>query len=140
MAIGPLLAQLRNVRHVGPLKWQASCPAHEDRAPSLALREMADGRVLLHCFGGCSPDGVVGAVGMTLADLMPDRIDHYPQRVPRPFSGDDALRCLVAETTVIALVLSDLMEGREQSDADLERLCQAASKLAQATEYVHGLG
>jgi DNA primase len=33
--------------------WTACCPAHNDKGPSLAIRETEDGRVLLHCFAGC---------------------------------------------------------------------------------------
>jgi hypothetical protein len=29
------------------------CPAHEDRTPSLSLRQLPDGFVLVHCFAGC---------------------------------------------------------------------------------------
>ena len=32
--------------------WTASCPAHADKSPSLAIRQVEDGRILLHCFGG----------------------------------------------------------------------------------------
>jgi hypothetical protein len=49
--------------------WTARCPAHDDEKPSLCVGE--DGRVLVHWFSGCSPDQVVAAVGMQLADLGP---------------------------------------------------------------------
>lgn len=38
------------------------CPAHEDRAPSLSWRLANDGRVLLHCFSGCTFDAIRTAV------------------------------------------------------------------------------
>jgi hypothetical protein len=51
----------------------ARCPAHEDRQPSLAVRELDDGRVLLRCHAGCSTDDVLDAVGLAYRDLFPDR-------------------------------------------------------------------
>jgi putative DNA primase/helicase len=42
--------------------WMARCPAHNDREPSLAIREGRDGRVLLKCHAGCSQFQVIGAL------------------------------------------------------------------------------
>jgi DNA primase len=33
-------------------QWQARCPAHEDREPSLSVRPI-EGSVLVHCHAGC---------------------------------------------------------------------------------------
>jgi len=52
--IEQLLSSLLKVRKVGIGRWIACCPAHNDSKPSLAIRETDDGRVLLHCFAGCS--------------------------------------------------------------------------------------
>jgi putative DNA primase/helicase len=41
--------------------WMAPCPAHEDTTPSLSIREV-DGKVLLHCHGGCSQAAVIDAL------------------------------------------------------------------------------
>lgn len=56
--------------------WIARCPAHDDRDPSLSISEGDDGRVLVHCFAGCDPEAIVGAVGLSLQDLMPPREQH----------------------------------------------------------------
>lgn len=50
--------------------WTARCPAHDDRNPSLSVSEGTDGRVLLHCFAGCSTDAVCSALGMKTVDLF----------------------------------------------------------------------
>ncbi len=38
------------------------CPAHSDRIPSLSLEDGPDGRVLVHCFAGCSQEAVIAAL------------------------------------------------------------------------------
>ncbi len=50
--------------------WQCQCPSHEDRAPSLSISEGDDGRALLHCHANCVVDEIVGALGLTRADLF----------------------------------------------------------------------
>ena len=57
----------------GPTQWAAQCPAHDDRAPSLSIGTGTEGVPLVHCQAGCRTEDVLGAVGLTLADLMPDR-------------------------------------------------------------------
>lgn len=40
----------------------ASYPAHDDRRPSLSLADAPDGRLLLHCFAGCTFAAVMAAL------------------------------------------------------------------------------
>ena len=51
--------------------YDALCPAHDDTNPSLSIDSGDDGRVLVHCHAGCSPDAVLKAVGLTTRDLFP---------------------------------------------------------------------
>jgi putative DNA primase/helicase len=41
--------------------WMARCPAHEDRKPSLSIRD-ADNKVLVHCHAGCAQERVISAL------------------------------------------------------------------------------
>lgn len=50
--------------------WVARCPAHDDRSPSLSLRE-AEGKVLVHCHAGCSQADVIEA--LRSRGLWPDK-------------------------------------------------------------------
>lgn len=68
-----VLAQLQDVRREGD-GWKARCPAHDDRNPSLGVDVGEDGRVLLHCFGGCSFDSVLSVLGLSAADLAPSNV------------------------------------------------------------------
>ncbi len=52
--------------------WMVTCPAHEDRTPSLHVSEGDDGRVLLHCHAGCETGDVLAADGLDFPDLFPD--------------------------------------------------------------------
>src|SRR5262249_16569292 len=42
--------------------WMARCPAHDDRAPSLAIANAKDGKVLVRCHAGCDQRDVIAAL------------------------------------------------------------------------------
>jgi hypothetical protein len=42
--------------------WMARCPAHQDRDPSLSIRDAVDGKILVHCHAGCDQEQVVAAL------------------------------------------------------------------------------
>jgi putative DNA primase/helicase len=53
--------------------WSARCPAHDDRNPSLSVRDKDDGGVLVHCFAGCAQRDVIGVLvelGLWAAEPM----------------------------------------------------------------------
>lgn len=130
MSTDTLLSRLDNVKTTGPNKWVARCPAHDDRGPSLAVRELEDGRVLLHCFAGCSVDEVVGAVGLEMSDLFPPRpIQDGHKRERHPFSAGDALRCLDFEATLVLVAAQDVLAGKSLSVTDRERLAVAVERI-----------
>jgi hypothetical protein len=39
--------------------WMARCPAHDDREPSLSIKNTKDGRVLVRCHAGCAQERVI---------------------------------------------------------------------------------
>jgi hypothetical protein len=51
-------------------RWQARCPAHPDRSPSLAITEGDEGRVLVRCWVGCDTQAILAALGLTMRDLF----------------------------------------------------------------------
>jgi putative DNA primase/helicase len=42
--------------------WMARCPAHDDRDPSLSIRDSDDGKVLVRCHAGCEQHQVIAAL------------------------------------------------------------------------------
>jgi putative DNA primase/helicase len=39
--------------------WTARCPAHDDRTPSLSIRDADDNKVLVRCHAGCDQERVI---------------------------------------------------------------------------------
>ena len=65
-----VVGRLERVRSTGQRRYQARCPSHEDRHPSLSITEAEDGRVLVYCHAGCPTPMVVAALGLEMRDLF----------------------------------------------------------------------
>lgn len=84
MTADELLLGLESVQSRGHGKWSARCPAHADNSPSLSIREGDDGRLLVHCFAGCTIEEITGALGLRVADLFMDApASGEARRMPR---------------------------------------------------------
>lgn len=137
-AAGKLLSRLQRVKRTGPGKWIASCPTREDKSPSLAIREMDDGRVLLHDFGGNSVEAILGAVGLSFADLYPTQPGHFAKPTRRPFSASDVLSLVAFEASLAALIVCRVSRRIDEHDPDRARLLEAARRLGNAAEVCNG--
>lgn len=60
-------------REVGG-QWFLRCPVHADKRPSLAVRELPDGKLLLRCYAGCATEDVLDALDLSWPDLYPERV------------------------------------------------------------------
>lgn len=133
MDVNDLLARLDGVRGRNG-SWSAKCPAHADRSPSLSVKDGGNGLILMHCFGGCGTDDVLGALGLSMTDLFPERLGDFPAR-RGAFSAMDALRALTYESSVVAI---ECARGANGHVVDAKRLALAAGRIATALEVVHG--
>lgn len=84
-----LAQQFESVRPAGQGKWQARCPAHEDRTASLSISEGNNGKVLVYCHAGCSTEDVLAKVGKRVADLMPPNDKPQPRRLVAAYNYRD---------------------------------------------------
>ena len=71
------LAQTLDGRKAGS-GWMARCPAHQDRDPSLSIREADDGKILVHCHAGCDQEQVIAA--LQSRGLWPENGAHPSKR------------------------------------------------------------
>lgn len=119
--------------------WVACCPAHDDRSPSLSIREDSD-RVLVHCHAGCSVEAVLGAVGMDMTDLFPPKPTTWPQaphKRVRLFASD-ALKVMHFEATVVMVAAHNMAQGQTLNAEDLARLTEAWKRIDECMEAVNG--
>ena len=65
-----VLSRLKAVKKVGGRQFIARCPAHDDRRPSLSVKEGDDGRVLMYCHAGCHVSDIVRAMNLEMVDLF----------------------------------------------------------------------
>lgn len=68
-----LLSRLDKVRQSGG-EWTALCPAHDDKNPSLGIKESDNGVLLVKCHVGCATRDIMAAVGLGLPDLYPEHL------------------------------------------------------------------
>jgi hypothetical protein len=130
MSIDALLSRLDGVKQTGPARWIAKCPSHADKSPSLAIRELDDGRVLLHCFAGCETPGVLAALGLDMNDLFPEGAKaHHAKPERRPFPAADILRAVSHELLVAANIAASALPEEHPSRA---RLVLAAARVGAA--------
>jgi hypothetical protein len=50
----------------------AKCPAHDDGSSSLSIKHLDNGKVLIHCFAGCTGEEVLSAAGLSWSDIYPE--------------------------------------------------------------------
>ena len=141
MSAGALVSHLDKVKRIGAGRWKACCPAHPDKTPSLMIRELDDGRVLIKCFGqDCSFEDIVSAAGVDMAEMFPPtppRAEGYkPER--RPFFPADVYEIARHEVTIIFLIGCDLHKNKAVSESDFERLLTAVGRLGGISEAAYG--
>jgi hypothetical protein len=131
-----LLSRLSKVKQTGRDSWIACCPAHEDRSPSMTIRIVDDGRVLLHCFAGCPPLAVLEAVGLDFSALFPEPLEHA-KPLRKPIAAADVLEGLMHEATILLLIANE-MKGGSLSRPSRQRMLQAIERIEQARRLANG--
>lgn len=132
-----LLPQFDGLKQTGPDRWIANCPAHEDRSPSLAIKDAGD-RILCHCFAGCEFREIADALGvLPSAFFEAGRYDRreYGKKFIVPYR--DALIIVRHEMWVLVTIATNMQKG--QLDAgDSDRLVKAGARIESAWRACNG--
>lgn len=138
-----LLDRLEAVRDNGRGRWMARCPAHDDRSPSLSIRE-TDDRILVHCHAGCGAADVVAAVGLELRDLFTQPLDHHigGEKRERPrVDWRAAVFAIRHDLIVLTLAASKLRRHdplTNDEDAALERALESVERAVETAGGSNG--
>ena len=132
MSIDNILNRLDRVKETGNSKYLACCPAHDDRSPSLSIRETKDDQILLNCFAGCDPQSVLDALGLTFSDLYPEPLGHRFKPSKQRVSAREILCSLDHESLVVAIIGADFINRKSLDDETWERLATAVNRINSA--------
>lgn len=92
-----ILNKLDKVKRVNSTQYKALCPVHNEKTPSLSIKEASNGDVVAYCFG-CGANGieVVSALGLEQSELfresykMSEEKTDYEVEMKRQFLDDVA--------------------------------------------------
>ena len=132
-----LLDRLENVRQYGK-GLRAACPAHGGQSTSsLSIAQADDGRLLIHCFGGCEPLEILKVCGLEISDLMPERITHNATPAERRKwreaatirDWEKARSAIQHEARVVWVAGKQIKDGKPLNDVDDKRLDEALEQI-----------
>ena len=128
-----ILERVQKARKVSADSYMACCPAHEDKSPSMRITER-DGRILVHCMAGCTPDDIIAAIGLQWTDLYDDKWDAAKAAAFAQKTRLPKIDPLEHERTIIDLALADDAKGIKFSVEDYARIKIALERLEAAGE------
>ena len=114
MNILEIVNRLEHCKSTGKDSYIARCPSHDDSSPSLTIKELPDGRILLHCFAGCGALDVLQSIGLDWDALFPPDLDNYSR--PRRIRATETVDSLVIE-----IAEHDRAMGKRLNKAGVER-------------------
>lgn len=122
MSAHDIVARLDHCRQVSSDSWMARCPSHDDRGPSLSIKDVGDGRTLIHCFAGCGANEVLDALGMDYSDLYPPQDRHQ-------YAAERRHRERAVDELAVEIAMADMRKGKTLSEADKQRAREALYRM-----------
>ena len=73
MSIEVILDRLNHVKG-GNGQWRAQCPCNHKSHSQMSIKELPDGRILIHCHAGHSPGEIMESLDLALGDLFEEAL------------------------------------------------------------------
>jgi hypothetical protein len=133
-----ILQRLKKVKWSGTNQAMACCPAHEDKTPSLSIKDIGGGKILINCLAGCATEDVLSSIGLDWDDVMPEKTTHHRLKPTKDrVYATDALKAIRYEAQIVMLCAFDMEKGREISKEDRERLKLSVERINTALEMAN---
>ena len=134
-----ILPRLDGVKQINSGQWQARCPAHDDRSPSLSLTHGADGRALVRCWAGCSALEVVHSMGLELSDLFAQPVQHRSKPVQDRHRQNYRmiLQLLDRELQIVVMCAEIMDSGEPLSERGQKSLSRAYKNIMKALKVAN---
>lgn len=114
-------------------QYQCLCPAHNDRTASLSIKFNDDGRVLMNCFAGCDIENIIGSVGLSFNDIIPNRIDDL-KPIGKIFNPYAVLKSLRDEIMIVLMMAISIRKKEQISNEDYDRFIIAYQRIREGYE------
>ena len=138
MSAAKVLDSLQRVRQTRPNNYVAACPCCQSRrGQPVSVRVLDDGRVLIKAFCGCETESVLGALGLTMADLFEQPLNHHIEPSHSRIPARDLLACIHEEALVVAIIGSDFLREKTIDETAWSRLATAVSRIGEAANHGH---
>jgi hypothetical protein len=92
--------------------------------------------VLIHCFAGCDIQNILSAVGLTLDDIIPERIDML-KPTGKAFNPYAILKSMKDDALFVYMCASHIEKGEQLEETDKEKLLKTVQKLREAYDYAN---
>lgn len=130
-----LLSMLEKVKRTGSDSYIACCPSHEDKNPSMTIREVEPDHILLHCFAGCDTQSILSSIGLSFNDIHPDRArDELRKPSQIPFNARDVLAALYSESSKVFIYAKDIQRGKVLTESESLDLAKSIGRIGAACE------
>jgi hypothetical protein len=123
-----ILPNLDKVKPRGQDKWIACCPAHDDKSPSMTIKLTDDGRILFHCFAGCTVQEICDSIAVEVHHLFPDdKTRNYTS-----VGAQRAANRITEDCHYIAVFKSQIKRGYRPTPQEKNLYLQAIAREARA--------
>ena len=131
-----LLSALKNVKPTGQNRWQALCPAHDDKDPSLSVSLVDEGKVLVKCHAGCKGTEIMSALGLPMGVLFHPDSTYFKDRTgfARKIRKQSQLSAVARDAMIVAMAAAKIRNGEEVSSADISALIDVSARCQKAAE------
>jgi len=143
MIVDKFLHLLDKVKSTGDDSWIACCPCHDDKTPSMSIKETLNDSgepcLLMHCFS-CHATGVdvAEALGFKATDLFAEKLnyDHTKKQKRKYFPAKTVFKCLARDALFVEICAREMQKGFTLNELTIDMLFDSRKRIHHALSYI----